>query len=90
MRVKCDACGHTEPHHELTEALIGIRCPDCGADMMTRQDYEDGIRMFETIKMLESLGLAKLVDAPTENSVSINPHAGSVTITPSNIKVDSE
>lgn len=82
MRVKCDACGHTEPHYELTEALIGIKCPDCGADMMTRKDYEDGVRMFEVLKMLEGIGLAKLVDEPTEDSFSINPHGGSLTITP--------
>lgn len=85
MRIKCDECGHIEPKREMTEALIGMPCPDCGADMMTRQDYDAGMKMFEVIKMLEALGLAKMVDGPTEGSIAINPHAGSLTITPSKL-----
>lgn len=83
MRIKCDHCGYSEPvPNGPTEDLIGKRCPECASDMMTKQDFEDGKRMYDLLKGFEEIGLVKLLDSPSASSYSVNPHKGSVLVTP--------
>lgn len=84
MNLLCDACGEQQPVEALTEALVGTPCPRCNANMLTQQDYDDGRKMFEAIKVLEALGLAKLMPERTAETFGINPHGGKLTITPPN------
>lgn len=73
----CDAegCGHEEPIPAMDAAYIGKPCPKCGANLLTKED-------FDSAKMLEAAaGLFNAIVGPIEPSgnaipVSINPHAG--------------
>lgn len=63
--LKCDAegCDHLETIEGLTEDLIGKPCPKCGADLLTREDYEEGMKIEVMMKMLKAMGLAVEVPA---------------------------
>lgn len=57
----CDApgCGHAERVGPLRPSLIGTRCPKCGSDMLTREDYFAAVRCVGTLRLLTVLGLAR-------------------------------
>lgn len=56
-RLKCDTCGHTGEEVELTEALVDTPCPKCGANMLTRGDYESSKLMHDlAMPLLRMLG----------------------------------
>jgi predicted RNA-binding Zn-ribbon protein involved in translation (DUF1610 family) len=49
-RLHCDECGYDlECKQPFTANLIGTPCPECGANMLTRQDYERTIKMFAAV-----------------------------------------
>jgi len=57
----CDACGFTgkkipEPlTPDNLRALIGTRCPKCGADMLTAVDCKAAIKMLRAVDALNRL-----------------------------------
>lgn len=79
-RLKCDACGHREPPAELHEGMIGRACPSCGANMLTREDYEAALGVMQAIEALNAIGSALGIgtEAPDENGkrITINHHNG--------------
>lgn len=81
----CDApgCDHQEDMSALTEDLIGRPCPKCGASLLTREDYEAGIRLYSMMDVLEKAGMVKAapVDTTGEKAqVNFHVHAGSLDI----------
>ena len=55
-QLHCDACDLTLPGSiALSEALIGTPCPHCGADMLTRKDYESTRRMLRIVDLLNAI-----------------------------------
>ncbi|WP_052465768.1 zinc ribbon domain-containing protein [Phaeobacter sp. S60] len=40
--LKCDAagCGHVEQVMHITAEHVGMPCPKCGSNLLTRQDWE--------------------------------------------------
>ena len=79
----CDeaTCDHREEIEALTEDLIGKECPKCGADLLTREDYEVGKRMQAAIDVLRDLGIAKgATEGGGDVLMSVNPHAGELNI----------
>lgn len=64
--LKCDAegCDHQENHEVIGEDLVDKPCPKCGANLLTRRDFEDGRVMLAALRLLESAGLAKLGSDP--------------------------
>lgn len=83
MNLICDepTCDHKEDVGALSEDMIGKPCPKCGSDLLTRQDYEEGLKCQAVIGMLKAAGLAKdPVDGEDGVKMSINPHAGTLNI----------
>lgn len=53
----CDACGYDSPRAvPLGEfesgALIGTPCPHCGANMLTRRDWESSMKLLRVVAWL--------------------------------------
>lgn len=78
----CDAaaCDHREDVEALTEDLIGKACPKCGADLLTREDFEAGKRMQAMIDLLKAAGIAKDASEEGGTLMTVNPHAGGLNI----------
>lgn len=82
-RFQCDACGYLAPERvELTEALIDTPCPKCGANMLTREQYDLSIATSEAIRaFFKSLGIEVNDEpAPGSKAIRINPVRGTVTM----------
>lgn len=81
--LKCDApgCLHQEPCDAITEQLIGKPCPKCGADLLTREDFDAMQTHLEYINVLNDA--LEIPDDATGECVllSVNPHAGDVHFT---------
>lgn len=75
-RFKCDPCGYEpEDKVELSEALIDTPCPKCGANMLTREQYDLTLATGEGIRALfEALGV-KLGDEPVPGGAVIRVNA---------------
>lgn len=82
MSLLCDACGHTMLVADHGPHLIGTPCPECGADMLTQQDYDDGVRLLEQIEQINSLFGFLGSETPSEDAsvVGLNPHDGALNI----------
>lgn len=82
--LKCDACDYRETvARELTEDLIGEPCPECGANLLTREDFDHAHAVFAALQPLETMGLLKLAPVGQrfgEGALRIGVHSGTVTI----------
>lgn len=85
--LKCDAvgCDHKEDRPGLLEEDIGRPCPKCGANLLTRDDYEAAKPFSDMMRALEEAGLvrpASLADeaGPDHVIVTVNHHAGDINI----------
>lgn len=83
--LNCDAagCGHVEQVGEILEAHIGMPCPKCGADLLTRSDYDHWVaNIAPMVRLLEDAGLLRFGDTPGEGEarVSFAYHDGKTTI----------
>lgn len=85
--LKCDAvgCDHVEERPGLLEEDIGRPCPKCGANLLTREDYEAAKPFSDMMRALEEAGLipaVSLSDAADEDKliVTVNHHAGDINI----------
>lgn len=83
--LKCDAegCDHKESVSEITADLIGKPCPKCGANLLTKDDFESGQNLVEVINAFNKI--FGPVDVPEDAAkdalkVSLNPHNGGITI----------
>lgn len=65
--LKCDAegCSHIEDVEGLTQEMVGRPCPKCGESLLTQEDFDGSVevfQLFETLKgaveMLKGAGLA--------------------------------
>lgn len=92
LYLKCDAegCDHIETVKELTEAQIDTPCPKCGANLLTREDYEQSASVMNLMNAMEKAGLCvalpddyKVGDPPPEGATLINVrhHKGETVIT---------
>ena len=77
MSLTCDVkeCGHVMPIDDFTEDKIGTECPNCGASLLTRADYEEGLLYAEAFKDMQAAGLLLDDDAEGDNVVGlqVNP-----------------
>ncbi len=85
--LQCDApgCDHREMRPALLEEDIGRPCPKCGANLLTREDYEAAKPFSDMMRAMEEAGLIKpasLDDVVGEGKaiVTINHHAGDINI----------
>jgi len=91
--LKCDACGKQHPlDRKLSADMVGTPCTDCGENLLTEEDFKDGLATWEALNLLHSLGLARnpgegvpdnAPDGVRFVPASFNSHKGSV-----NIKID--
>lgn len=84
--LKCDAdgCDHREKVQEITEDDIGKKCSVCGANLLTREDFEAFQPVAGIIEVLKGLGLARdgEIGEKLEDEIfaSVNCHKGKTTI----------
>lgn len=85
--LKCDTpgCDYREEVPEITETMIGKPCPKCGANLLTRADWDIYVKMKCLFDILEKSGLARKAEAgepvkPGEVRISVNPHDGDINI----------
>jgi len=85
--LQCDAegCDHVHSVADVTEALIGTPCPDCGASLLTEDDFRASAPMFEAMKVLEAMGVAQFaeigdVSTAEQVLVQVHHHAGATNI----------
>jgi hypothetical protein len=91
MNLICDepTCDHKEDVGALSEDMIGKPCPKCGANLLTREDYEEGLKYQAVLELLKSAGLAKdPVDGDEGALISVNPHAGTLNISVTGLESD--
>lgn len=57
----CDApgCDVRVPIETFSAEHIGRPCPECGASLLTREDYEDALPTFQMLEALTRAGLAR-------------------------------
>lgn len=79
--LKCDAdgCDHIETVPVVSEGLIGKPCPKCGADLLTREDYDGHTAIIASIKILND-ALPSSGDEAERVPLRVNPHAGKINI----------
>lgn len=83
--LNCDAagCGHVEQVEGINEADIGRPCPKCGANLLTREDFDYWVQnVAPMVDILEGLGLLRRGDEAGEGEarVSFGYHDGKTTI----------
>lgn len=81
MRLKCDSCDHSETVEALSASLIDKPCPRCGANLLTKADYDAAVKFESLVKTVNNvaawLGLG--ADYATEHDkfskrvVRVNP-----------------
>ena len=81
----CDApgCDHREDIDVFSEDLIGKPCPKCGANLLTKDDYDAALPVYAAMDMLEKAGFVKgaTVDTSGEKAqISFNIHDGAAHI----------
>lgn len=84
----CDACGYDLPERRaFTADLIGTPCPKCGADMLTRSDYEKTARMFRALDWINRIfgpifgvRVSDLPKGKMVDTVSVHMHDDTTTI----------
>lgn len=82
--LQCDAqgCDHSEENDELREDQIGKPCPQCGASLLTQEDWDVyASRIKPMFDMMAALGI--LVDPESDAKgqlISVHYHDGTTTI----------
>jgi hypothetical protein len=83
-RLRCDACGHQEPVDALDEKHIGRACPECGANMLTRDDFEAAKAIMATIDAINAfagaLGIGTETPSADAKRMVVNHHNGRTTV----------
>lgn len=84
--LKCDAagCDHVEDVAAITEDMIDRPCPKCGASLLTRDDWDMWVSVFQpAIRAMKDEGLLQPWDpsTPRENMFKVNYHDGQVMVT---------
>jgi hypothetical protein len=85
IELKCDACGAIEGKYQLGDIgphMIGRPCPDCGANLLTKQDL-NSMHMVLGMKDLINGLLGPLAErkGPVRHEIiSVNPHGDKLTI----------
>ena len=74
----CDTphCGWSDLT-ELSAEHIGRKCPDCGENLLTAEDFEQTKKSMEALALL---GFGVTHPGDPDALFSINPHAGNVTV----------
>lgn len=73
----CDACQHDLPEPvEFTPALIGFPCPQCGANMLTKEDYDKTDRLFRTLDWINKWFGPIFGSEPTPELLANAPRIG--------------
>lgn len=82
MFLKCDAptCDHQEMVADYGPHLIDKPCPICGANLLTKQDFEEAEPLRLLVKGLEALGLTSARGTDQDAMVKVGQHAGKTTI----------
>lgn len=78
--LNCDApgCGHVEPVREITEAMVGMPCPKCGADLLTMEDWRGWQAHRAVLQAAEAL--SKQIGEGDGMMLSLRYHNGAVRI----------
>lgn len=82
----CDQCGYTDCNQCFAPDLIGRKCPECGADMLSEKDYKDTVRLFKVLDWINKwfgwIGSESPDQQQGYNSykMSIKTHDGKITI----------
>jgi len=83
--LQCDAdgCDHKEFVETITEDMIGKECPECGANLLTEDDFKMFEPLMQTKKILQELGLVADENTPElveRCAISVHCHKNTVTI----------
>lgn len=92
IRIKCDAapCDYQETITEIVASDVGKPCPQCGNNLLTDEDYIAAKGYLAAMQAMNDV-FEIPADAPVDPNpllVSVNPHAGDVTIRFSNKTAD--
>lgn len=86
LALHCDACGFDIPGVGIDAKWIGHACPECGANMLTEQDYQSGVKLLRFAEWVNRwFGWLGCTPEEAEKraageKVSVNPHANKLTI----------
>lgn len=82
--LKCDAdgCDYVEEIGRLERDMIGKECPFCGANMLTEEDFQHGLKVEGMIALMQALGIATDEAGATKAhfKVEINPRGGELNL----------
>ncbi len=86
-RLHCDnpECGHDLQEGEVTwgEHLIGYPCPECGHNMLTREDFEASERFHRAVVWVNYwFGWLGSDDPKDYSAVIVRHHAGKTIVQP--------
>jgi hypothetical protein len=74
IRIICDApgCGYESVEQNVSAAFIGRPCPNCGANLLTEEDYAAALRLFALTAAINA-GIGPLAYSGEVPTVSVNP-----------------
>ncbi len=80
--LNCDAvdCSHVEAVGKITAEMVGMPCPECGANLLTAEDWE-AWKPFSAL--FSAIAASPVPDAPSEGdkvSVRVGLHGAKTTI----------
>ena len=83
--LKCDneACGIRHVVGTITEAMIGMPCPECGSDLLTKADWDFHLAAVRPgLAVMIALGLGEPADedTPEEMRMTVQSHNGELRI----------
>lgn len=79
--LKCDVegCGHIEHLDAITEAHVGSKCPSCGANLLTHEDWV-AWRPIQAIMKAAAALSAKMPDEEGDVQFNVSVHGSRTTI----------
>lgn len=78
--LNCDnpECRHVEHVGTITESMTGMPCPQCGANLLSREDFDAWRAWFDTYKLLS--GLLPADEGEEKVQIKLGLHGGKATI----------
>jgi hypothetical protein len=81
--LKCDAagCDHVEIVGTITEDMIGKPCPKCGANLLTKEDWDVWVALVRpSIKLAHDLGLSGSAEPGDPRAIRVGFHDGNLSM----------
>lgn len=80
--LKCDAdgCDHVEAVGTITQAMVDMACPKCGANLLTMEDWLAWEPIQQVMRAFEGLNLSGVASVNDKLAMRVGLHGSKTTI----------